>query len=165
DMLGPSETLPGLLGTSTPRSNNASLATRGYEIVLSWEDQISADFSYHAQLNVGDSKSEILEFRNENGLIDTWYEGKEVGEIWSYKTGGIIQSENEEMPDQSEIYSSWSPGDMKYQDLDGDGIISEGARTLDDHGDLTVIGNSRPRYNVGHQAGFNWKNVNFSMLW
>src|SRR5699024_4602516 len=43
--------------------------------------------------------------------------------------------------------------------------ISEGARTLDDHGDLTVIGNSRPRYNVGLQAGFNWKNVNFSMLW
>lgn len=165
DMIGPSESLPGVLGTSAPEMNNATLETRGYEIALRWNDRLSPDFSYNVRASLGDNKTTILEYKNENGLIDTWYEGKEVGEIWGYKTGGIIQSEGEEMPDQSELYSSWGPGDMKYVDLDGDGAISEGSRTLDDHGDLSVIGNTSPRYNIGLQAGFNWKWFDFSMLW
>lgn len=69
------------------------------------------------------------------------------------------------MPDQSDIYESWGPGDMKYKDLTGDDKITEGTRTLDDHGDLTVIGNSTPRYKIGIQAGFNWKGFNFNMMW
>ncbi|MDE6340435.1 MAG: SusC/RagA family protein, partial [Muribaculaceae bacterium] len=33
-----------------------------------------------------------------------------------------------------------------YKDVNGDGIISEGAYTLSDHGDLKLIGNSTPRW-------------------
>src|SRR5690606_36529691 len=36
---------------------------------------------------------------------------------------------------------------------------------LDDHGDLVVIGNSSARYNIGITAGFNWKGIDFNMLW
>ncbi len=165
DMVGPSPRVPGVLGTSVPQQNNATLETKGYEVEVSWNDNISADFAYNISASLGDNKTTILEYHNENGLIDSYYEGKQVDEIWGYKSAGLIQSEGEEMPDQSEIYSSWGPGDMEYQDLDGDGVISEGSRTLDDHGDLTVIGNETPRYNIGVNAGFNWKWFDFSMLW
>ena len=40
----------------------------------------------------------------------------------------------------------FGPGDVKYRDLDGDGIINDGKRLLDDHGDLDIIGNTTPRY-------------------
>jgi TonB-linked SusC/RagA family outer membrane protein len=165
DMFGPQPTLPYTLGASTPQANNASLSTKGFEITLSWEDRISSDFSYNARISLGDNKKTILKYRNDNGIIDNWYEGKEVGEIWGFISDGLIQTEGEEMPDQSELYSKWGPGDIKYKDLSGDGKISTGARTLGDHGDLTVIGNSTPRYNIGINAGFNWKNFDFSMFW
>jgi hypothetical protein len=54
---------------------------------------------------------------------------------------------------------------MKYKDLNKDGVIDEGSRTLKDHGDLMVIGNTSPRYNFGIQAGFVWKMFSFNMFW
>ena len=48
-------------------------------------------------------------------------------------------------------------GDIMYRDLNGDGKISKGASTLDDHGDLKVIGNSTPRYFFGIDLNADWK--------
>ncbi len=165
DMFGPQETLPYTLGTGTPTANNASLSTKGFEVILRWHESVNQDFSYDVQLSMGDYRSRILEYRNENGFIDNWYNGKDIGEIWGFKTDGLIQTEGESMADQTEIYPNWGPGDMKYQDLNGDGKITEGNRTLGDHGDLTVIGNSTPRFNVGIAGGFQWKNFDFHMNW
>lgn len=165
DMFGPQETLPYLLGASTPTTNNASLETKGFEVILKWRETLSNNFSYHAQLSLGDNKSTVTEYRNENGFISNWYAGKEVGEIWGYVSDGLIQSEGEDMPDQTAIYPNWGPGDMKYVDLNGDGEITPGTRTLTDHGDLKKIGNSSPRYNFGITGGFNWKGFDFYMQW
>lgn len=165
DMFGPQETLPYTFGAGTPLANNADLSTKGFELILNWKDKIGADFSYHAQISIGDNKTKILKYRNVPGYIDSWYKGKEVGEIWGYVTDKIIQTAGEAMPNQAEIYPNWGPGDMKYKDLNKDGKITQGARTLTDHGDLKVIGNATPRYNVGFAAGFEWKGFDFSMNW
>jgi TonB-linked SusC/RagA family outer membrane protein len=165
DMFGPQATLPYTLGTGTPTANNASLSTKGFELILNWHDRIGSDFSYNAQISIGDYKSKILKYRNESGFIDDWYNGKEVGEIWGFVTDGLIQTADEKMPDQTALYPNWGPGDMKYVDLNGDGKITEGVRTLADHGDMKVIGNSTPRYTIGIAAGFNWKGFDFNMNW
>ncbi len=167
DMIGPSLTLPSLLGTSAPQRNNAELETKGLEITVGWRDRISTDFSYNAQISLGDSRTTILKYTNDKGLIDTWYAGKEYGEVWGFITDGIIQTDEElaDMPDQSKYYSQWTVGDMKYKDLTDDDIINDGQRTIDDHGDLTVIGNISPRYNIGITAGFTWKGFDFNMFW
>ncbi len=165
EMFGPSIDLPGVLGASVPEENNATLETKGWEGTLIWKDRISSDLNYNIRVSLGDSKTTILEYLNEEGLIDNWYEGKEYGEIWGYTSDGIIQTEGEEMPDQSYFFPFWREGDMKYKDLDGDNIINEGERTLSNHGDLSVIGNSSPRYNIGIATSFKWKNIDFNMFW
>lgn len=166
DMFGPSETLPYTLGTSAPQANNAELETKGFELILSWKDRISSDLSYDAQIGIGDAKSTILKYVNESGFINTWYEGKAVGEIWGFETDGLFQTQAEaDAIDQSAIYSRWGPGDMKYKDLTGDGAITTGNETLDDHGDLKVIGNTTPRYNLTIMGGLKWKGFDFSMQW
>ncbi len=93
NMIGPALTLPSLLGTTPPSSNNAELSTKGLEIAIGWRDVLSPQFSYYARLNVGHFETTILKYRNENGFIDTWYEGKKYGEIWGYTTAGILQSD------------------------------------------------------------------------
>src|SRR5690606_40199787 len=50
----------------------------------------------------------------------------------------------------------FGPGDVKFRDLNNDGVINDGNRAIDDHGDLKVIGNSTPRYEYSFRvnAGF-----------
>jgi TonB-linked SusC/RagA family outer membrane protein len=165
NMFGPSQDLPAILGTGAPYENNATLATKGFELSVDWKDRISNGLSYHAKLTLGNSKTTIVKYNNVNGQIDTWYVGKTYGEVWGLETDGLIQAADEKMPDQSYYYSKWGPGDMKYKDLDGNNIINEGTRTLTDHGDLKVIANTQPRYNIGFSGGVNWKDFSIDMFW
>lgn len=165
DMMGPSIELPSILGASAPRTNNAKLETKGYELTLGWRDRIGNDFSYNARFGVGDYQTTILEYVNETGYVHSWYAGKKHGDVWGLTTDGLIQEEGEEMPDQSYYYPSWGPGDMKYKDLTGDGQVHPGEQTLDDHGDLSIIGNTTPRYQFNFTGGFSWRNWDFHMFW
>ena len=165
DMFGPAESLPEVLGTSAPQENNAEMMTKGWEMSVLWKDRIN-NFSYNIGFMLGDSKSEILKYRNPDKWLGNWYEGQQVGEIWGYETDGFIQSDSETIPDQTYIWGgNWGPGDYKYKDLNDDGKIDEGGYTLEDHGDLKVIGNSLPRYNYSISAGFSWKGIDFNMFW
>ncbi len=165
NMLGPTEQLPYQLGVATPNRNNAELSTKGFELILSWADRVSSDFSYNLKVGLGDNRATILKYFNEKELIDTWYPGKAVGEIWGYTTDGIIQEVGETIPDQSKFHARWQPGDIKYMDLNGDGAVNDGTRTLNDYGDVSVIGNTTPRYNYSISGGIDWKGLDFSMFW
>ena len=56
----------------------------------------------------------------------------------------------------------FGPGDVKFRDLNGDGEINNGKGTLEDHGDLEMIGNSTPRYEYGFRLGADYKGFDFS---
>lgn len=58
----------------------------------------------------------------------------------------------------------FGPGDVKFKDLDGDGEITPGARLVDDHGDLRIIGNTTPRYMYGFRLGLDYMGVDFSVF-
>ena len=166
DMFGPGDITTSVLGTWSPQQNNATMSTKGWEISLTWKHQVS-DVKYSVGVALADSKSKVLEYKNEDKLLTSWYEGKELGEIWGYETDRLIQNADDlnNMPDQSKFYATWSEGDMLYKDKDGNNIINDGANTLDDHGDLVKLGNSTPRYTVGINANASWKGVDFRMFW
>ncbi|GAA4307696.1 TonB-dependent receptor [Compostibacter hankyongensis] len=151
---------PDILGADAPQTNAADLRTKGWEASLTWHDKIKSDFSYDITLSLSDWTSEITRYENPSGNIDDYYVGKKIGAIWGYKTVGIFQSQEDvdKAVDQSKIGANWQPGDIQYADLNGDGEISPGSRTLDDHGDLTVIGNNTPRYQFGLNINLNYKN-------
>ncbi|MEO8762892.1 MAG: TonB-dependent receptor [Ginsengibacter sp.] len=165
NMFGPSTILPASLGTSPPQENNASLSTKGWEISMDWKDRINVDLNYSVRVTVADSRSRVTKYLNATGQIDEFYVGRELGEIWGYTTAGLIQSANETIADQSYFYPTWGPGDIKYSDVNKDGKIDDGNRTLNDHGDVRVIGNSSPRYSVGFSGMVTWKNFSFNMFW
>lgn len=58
----------------------------------------------------------------------------------------------------------FSPGDVKYKDLNGDGYITPGKGTIGDPGDRKVIGNSTPRYEYGLRLGADYKGVDLSIF-
>ncbi|MBL7736686.1 MAG: SusC/RagA family TonB-linked outer membrane protein, partial [Chitinophagaceae bacterium] len=165
DMMGVVLELPSLLGTAVPWANNATLSTKGLELSLAWQDRLNSNFSYDARLTIGRSRTVITDYLAEAVNINGWYKGKVYGEIWGLTTDRIMQDKDESMPDQSAYHAKWGPGDIIYKDLNGDGVIDEGSRTLNDHGDLSVIANTTPKFNYGIMAGFRWKNLDFNMFW
>ena len=57
--------------------------------------------------------------------------------------------------------SNWAAGDVMYKDLNGDKAVNSGKSTLDDHGDLSVIGNSNPRFKYGFTVDAAFKGFDF----
>ncbi|WP_299546836.1 TonB-dependent receptor [Seonamhaeicola sp.] len=169
DMIGPAEALPAVLGVAVPVTNNADTETKGFELKVGWQDTINENFEYNVELNLSDSFTEVTRYNNPQNTIWGFYKGKRVGEIWGYTTKGIIQTQQQldNIADQQTyIYGgNWNLGDIEYTDLNGDGAISQGDNTLDDPGDLTVIGNTTPRYSFGLRSGFKWKGIDFNMFW
>lgn len=174
DMLGPAESLPSVLGTTVPRSNNATLRTNGFEFVLGWQDNIN-DFSYDIKFMVSDATSVITRYYNPqnllsgevyNGVRQVFYNGAHLGDIWGFTTTGLFKSDAEaQAADQSYLSGEpWRAGDVQYTDISEDGKIDKGSNTLDDPGDLKVIGNSTPRYSYSLMISSSWKGFDLNML-
>lgn len=168
NMLTAGQSLPAVLGTSVPVENAADLKTFGWELSIGWTDRLSNGLSYWVKGVLSDYQSEITKFTNETGTISNYYVGRKINEIWGYRSDGLFQSAAEvsSHADQSYLYGGlWSPGDVKYVDLNGDGKINIGKNTLDDPGDRTIIGNATPRFSYGITAGFEYMNFDFEMFW
>ncbi len=174
DMLTHGATLPGVLGTDVPYANAADLKTRGWELTVGYKDRFTVagkPLNIGVSFNIADSRTFITKFDNPNGNLSDWYEGCEVGEMWGLTTLGFFKDEEDikNHADQTPVTSypgtpPTAPGDLKFADLDGDGIINSGAWTLEDHGDYTVIGNSRSRYTYGISLNADWNSFDFSVF-
>lgn len=186
DMLAPSQTAPGTLGASAPVGNNGSLRTRGWELGISYNHSFG-DADFYANFNIYDGKTVVTEYRNDAGLINNFYTGKNYGEIWGFETDryfttddflknadGSFQQDTKGnfiyapgVACQTDLQTSgfvYGPGDIKYKDLNGDGVVDGGKGTLEDHGDLKVIGNALPRYEYSFRLGGAWKGFDIDLF-
>jgi TonB-linked SusC/RagA family outer membrane protein len=175
DLLYEGIQLPAALGTDAPLQNVAALASRGFELQVNWQDKIGK-VSYRLAGNLADFRSKITDIKNEAGLLSQYYVGQELGEIWGYTTdrlftvddfvpgtldanlrGGTLKpgiaAREGQLP---------NPGDVKFADLNDDGIVNAGNSTLSNLGDRRIIGNDAPRYQYGLLGGVTWKNLDFS---
>lgn len=171
NMLGPSFDIADMFGGTVPSSNNADLRTRGWELSLNWRGTIGKEISYRLGGTLSDYKSVVTRYQNPtfNNPAGTFYEGKDIGEIWGYKSDGLIQdaSEAAEYNKLNRSFLSpldWKLGDVKYLDLNNDGKINNGSNKLGDMGDLTVIGNTNPRYSYSLNGSLSWKGLTLSCL-
>ena len=148
DMLAPSQTQPAVLGASAPMGNNGSLRTRGWELGINWNHSFG-DADVYANFNIYDGKTKVTSYRNDAGLINNFYDGKNYGEIWGFETDRYFEESDfqrnadgsyvkdskgnfipvEGVADQRGLQQGsfkYGPGDIKFADLDGDGVISGG---------------------------------------
>lgn len=181
NMLTHAVTLPSVFGADTPKQNCADLRTNGWELYIGWQDKFTLankPFHYNVSASIGDYKSKITKFNNPDKLISDYYVGMTLGEIWGYKVDGLFATDEEAAAYQAQIndkavngrvYSSKKDnklmaGDVKFADLDGDNVISEGSGTVDDPGDKRIIGNSLPRYSYSFRVGADWNGFDFNVF-
>ena len=183
DMLIPGKSLPSVYGAASPRTNAGDLRNVGWELSLAWKDQFMINekpFGYNFSLGLSDSKAKITRFDNREFLLNNYYVGQTLGEIWGYKTDGLFSSNeeaanwkiNQDFVDKQRLsapgdWSKLQAGDLKFADISGpngvpDGIVNNGTNKLNDRGDMVIIGNSRARYNFGINLGANWQGFDVS---
>ena len=173
DLITVGPELPQVYGASAPKGNYASLKTTGWELTLSWRDAFKLagkDFTYGIKGSVWDTRTWVTEFTSTSGDILDYYSGKELGEIWGFRTAGIFRDNAEANAWATDSYHKNGSnfrayaGDLKFLDLNGDGKIDYGKGTLDDHGDLDRIGDITPRYQYGVNLDFKWNGIGLSMF-
>lgn len=165
--------IPAIFGDNTPKGNYGALQTKGWELTLSWRDSFKLgkkDFTYSVKGSVWDSRTWVTRYYNESGSIYNYYEGKELGEIWGFRTDGYFLSNEEAAAWYKDEFHTQRPsaapyaGDLKFLDTNGDKVINTGDWTLDSHGDLERIGNALPRYQFGLNLDFKWNGIGLGMF-
>jgi len=197
DMLTDGMSLPAVYGASAPQSNSADLRTKGYEVSLSWKDEIQLfgrPFGYSLRGTLSDYASYITKYKNnDNKLLTDYYEGMRIGDIWGFEVDGLFQSDEEAAEYianvcnlqtgtfwttiSNRMQGGFQAGDLRYVDLDGDGIMSYGTstdkdgnpieapiRSLDNHGDLKILGNSLASLQYGLTATMDYMGFDFSIF-
>lgn len=171
DMFTVGMTLPAVFGTDVPKGNYADLKTTGWEVSVAWRDRLNVGgkpLNYGIRATVADYTAKITKYNNPDKRLSDYYAGQTVGEIWGYQTAGYFTSAEDiaNSPKQTLIKASNTgqllPGDIKFADLNGDGVINDGDKTVDKPGDRRIIGNSTPRYTYGIGVDADWNNFSFS---
>ena len=174
-MLQQGVALPGVYGANSPLMNSADLRTSGYELSISWRDQVDLGgkpFGYSIVANLSDNKTIITKYDNpERTFAKDYYEGMELGEIWGFVTDGLFRTDAEAQAYAQEVDLSyinkrltggWLAGDLKYVDIDGDGKISLGSDTVDKPGDRKILGNANATLQYGFTLGFDYMGFDVS---
>ena len=163
-----------VLGYEEPAYVNAGdVENKGFEVALSWRDQIGSDFTYHANVNFATNKNEVTRLANNSGYIDgqdkalfensSWISRVEVGHPIGYFNGmsysGVWQNQAQidaAVAAGKAVLEGAQPGDLIWDDYNKDGMISLSE-------DRHEIGNPHPDVTLGASLGFEWKGFDFGV--
>ncbi len=157
--------LPSTVGDAdrTLYSQAADVRNKGLEIALNWNEKAGNDFDYFVGANITFNNNNVESVKGNlqlkggslgNGEVTTYtVEGEPIGSFWVYETAGIYQTQEE--IDASPHFTGTKPGDLIYRDVNDDGVLSELDRVF--------AGSYQPKFFYGINAGFNWKQLDFSL--
>lgn len=146
-----------LLGQVYPNENIGEYTYRGWDFSLNWQQTLKNDLSYFLAFTGGLQESEVS-YIDEVIQPYSWMKrtGQMVGQTFGYIADGLFQSQTE--INNSPKYEGYTahPGDIKYKDLNGDGLINQF--------DQTAIGATKPLFFYGLSLGFQWKAFDLNAL-
>ena len=158
DILITSQQIPSMFGGSTPQINRGIVDNKGIELSIGYHNQIR-DFSYFANANFAATKNKIVnqdeQFRTYAYQVRT---GLPIGERFGLVALGLFQDQEEidKSPSQA-AYGTIRPGDIKYKDINGDGIINSD--------DEVRIGSSQvPSITYAFSLGMSYKGFDIKAL-
>ena len=149
----------GVPSWDTAAVNVGRVKNQGFELVLGWNDR-SGEFRYFLEGNVTYAKNTILEMAEAPNPYDWMNQtGHSIGQYYGYKTDGFYDTLEElnNRPYFSQSANAVTLGDIKYIDLNGDGVI--------DSKDMGPIGYpNRPMLNFGGKIGLSYKGFDLKVI-
>lgn len=143
----------GILGMQYPAENLGKTRYSGVEINTGWSDRIN-NLNYFIGGNIAFQQSEIIE----NAQLTQPYQwlerrGQPVDQFYGYTAEGFVTAAGEGAVVDGYLSQ---PGDIKYKDLNGDGIIN--------YNDVSAIGNNKSKIYFGLNARLQFKGFDLNIL-
>ncbi|MFI3261816.1 MAG: TonB-dependent receptor [Rikenellaceae bacterium] len=148
--------------SSGPYQNAGSVRNQGFEFAVNYRNSVG-DFNYDINANFTTVDNKVMSL---GGLEDPITQGvffdlntrtekgQPIGQLYGYVMEGIYQTQEEI---NEHLYAtenpSFVPGDVKYKDLNNDGVF--------DSNDRTVIGNPIPKFIFGLNLSADYKGIDF----
>lgn len=166
-------------GFSTQMKNAGTVENKGVELSLSWNDKIGKDFQYNVGWNMAYNHNEVTEVKSNQtynnggkdllaqntGYMARFEEGHPIGYFWGYKTEGVMQNEADVQAyldknckgnaANSKQGTGIKPGDLKFVDVTGDGVVNDD--------DKTELGDPHPDVTMGITLGASYKGFDLSV--
>jgi TonB-linked SusC/RagA family outer membrane protein len=137
-------------------TNLGKVNNKGIEITLGWSDKIGSDFSYNLSGNFSYNKNKVTSLgRNTefqitgNSGINLTTTGNSIGYFFGYKQIGVYQTAREMLSQPVQLSPASRPGDLMFEDLNGDGVITPL--------DRTNLGTPFPPYSFGGTISLGYK--------
>ena len=177
--------LPSIMGTqgngssalAAPWGNYGHIRNTGLEISLNthpirgqftWDSDFQISFNKNKLISLSDGATSVAltGYGQWTDVVSYTKEGEALYNFYGYVCDGVYEDlEDLETSPKPEAYpsngvfskgSSVWVGDIKYKDLNGDGVINES--------DRTVIGNPLPKYTFGWNNSFSYKNFDLNIF-
>jgi TonB-linked SusC/RagA family outer membrane protein len=158
--------IPLVAGTAAPIQNVATAENKGWEFTLNYRNNDHA-LHYSFGGNISFINSEVTGLGQGGEPVYSGYVqsananaaktdvGHPLASFFGYVTDGIFQSQ-EEVESAPFQNSGTAPGDIRFKDLNGDGII--------DVNDQTYIGNPTPDFAYGATGELEWKGFELNLF-
>lgn len=158
--------IPLVAGTLPPVRNIGKVENRGFELALQYRNREGA-FSYsvggniafvnNRVLSLGEGGDPVLTGRvqSANATVSRTEVGRPIAAFYGFVTDGIFQT-TEEVAAHAFQHELTAPGDIRFKDLNGDGVI--------DLLDQTFIGNPTPDFTYGLNADCSFKGFDLSIF-
>jgi len=155
---------------SLPFQNIGEMNNHGVEIELDYHNK-TGDLKYSVGANASFLSNKVTKLYGENGAylagtqygrenvdISRTYEGEPISSFYGFKTSGLYQTQadidNDPNIKNDPNKANIKPGDVRFLDLNGDGVI--------DDKDRTNLGNPNPKFVFGFHGTLSYKNFDFS---
>lgn len=135
-------------------TNLGKINNRGIEVSMGWTDKIGADFTYNLSGNFSYNRNRVESLGNTtefqitgNSGVNLTNTGYSIGYFYGYRQIGIYQSAREMLTQAT--FPNSQPGDIRFEDLNGDGVITPL--------DRTYLGTPFPPYSYGMSLSLGYK--------
>ncbi|MBQ0068203.1 MAG: TonB-dependent receptor [Bacteroidales bacterium] len=154
-----SASMPPSLGGNYPSIiNKGKVDNRGFELILGHRNKVGKDFSYDVSANIAYNKNRILQFNDAVNIPD--YQKKTghcIGSIVGLVADGLYKDEAD-LANSPKYRGDAKVGDIKYKDLNGDGVI-------DLVNDATIISDGTvPKWNYALNMNAQYKWVDLTLF-
>lgn len=156
----------GIPAAQAPTLNIGKVLNKGIEVTASYR-KIEGDFRYEIGAFVSKIVNKVIDLGGEDvriipstvygqsvSTLSVTQEGQPIASFYGYITEGVFQS-YEEVNAHAHQSNFTQPGDFKFKDINGDGII--------DTDDQTFIGSPHPKFTYGGNLSLGYKFLDFSI--
>ncbi|WP_436416043.1 SusC/RagA family TonB-linked outer membrane protein [Petrimonas sp.] len=148
-------------GAFNSLENLGDIENKGWELTASWNDQIgNSGLTYSIGANLTTINNKVISLGRDEG--DAIYEGmartvagQPIAYFYGYQVKGIYQNNEDIKQSEPNNVFTVKPGDLKFSDVNGDGVI--------DQDDRTMIGKPTPDFTYGLNFNLGYKGFDFGV--